>query len=95
MKERLVRLSKSTTLSALQKFGVPSGAINSVKEALNDKQAQHRKIVHDIEGVPAIRTPIIFDSLSLKYNHAAPKLGQHTAEIKSKISNSEFWKNEN
>ena len=95
MKERLVRLSKSTTLSALQKFGVPSGAINSVEEALNDKQARHRKIVHDIEGVPAIRTPIIFDSLSLKYNHAAPKLGQHTAEIKSKISNSEFWKNEN
>jgi crotonobetainyl-CoA:carnitine CoA-transferase CaiB-like acyl-CoA transferase len=51
--------------------------------------------VRDIEGVPAIRTPIIFDSLALKYKHMAPKLGQHTAEIKSQISNSNFWKNKN
>ena len=95
MTKRLVLLSKNETLSALQKFGVPSGAINSVKEALNDKHAQYRKIVCDIEGVPAIRTPIIFDSLALKYKHTAPKLGQHTAEIKNKISDSNFWKNKN
>ena len=95
MKERLALLSKNKTLCALQKVGVPSGAINSVKEALNDKHAQYRKIVREIEGVPAIRTPIIFDSLALKYKHTAPKLGQHTAEIKNKISNSDFWKNKN
>ena len=93
MRERLGLLSKSKTLSALQKVGVPSGSINSVQEALNDKQAQYRKMVRDIEGAPAIRTPIIFDSLSLTYKHTAPKLGQHTAEIKGKISNSKFWKN--
>ena len=95
MTKRLVLLSKNETLSALQKFGVPSGAINSVKEALNDKHAQYRKIVCDIEGFSSIRTPIIFDSLALKYKHMAPKLGQHTAEIKNKISNSNFWKNKN
>ena len=95
MKERLALLSKNKILSTLQKIGVPSSAINSVEEALNDEQAQYRNIVHEIEGAPAIRTPIIFDSLSLKYKHTAPKLGQHTAEIKDKISNSKFWINKN
>ena len=41
MIDRLSHLSKDETLSTLQKVGVPSGASNSVKEALNDKQAQH------------------------------------------------------
>ena len=95
MKERLALLSKSKILSTLQKIGVPSSAINSVEEALNDEQAQYRKIVREIEGAAAIRTPIIFDSLSLKYKYTAPKLGQHTTEIKDKISNNKFWKNKN
>ena len=95
MKKRLVLLTKSKTLSALEKVGVPCGAINSVKEALSDKQAQYRNIVRDIDGSPAIRTPIIFDSLSLKYKHSAPKLGQHTTEIKEKVKNKKLWKNKN
>ena len=95
MKKKLVLLTKSKTLSALEKVGVPCGAINSVKEALSDKQAQYRNIVRDIDGSPAIRTPIIFDSLSLKYKHSAPKLGQHTTEIKRKVKNKKLWKNKN
>ena len=95
MKKKLVLLTKNKTLSALEKVGVPCGAINSVKEALSDKQAQYRNIVQDIDGSPAIRTPIIFDSLSLKYKHSAPKLGQHTTEIKEKVKNKKLWKNKN
>jgi crotonobetainyl-CoA:carnitine CoA-transferase CaiB-like acyl-CoA transferase len=88
----LLNLSKEIVLSKLETAGVPNGPINTVGEALTEPQANFRNIVKKIDGISTVRTPIIFDSLSLKYKHVAPSLGQHTTEIKNKIKNTNFWK---
>ena len=74
---------------------MPCGAINSVAEALNDKQALQREMVFSINGESAIRSPILFDTISLKYKDLAPELGQHTDEIKQKLNDKTFWKSKN
>ena len=93
IQERLSTLTKAETISKLGKAGVPGGAINSVAEALNDQQALHRGMVYKINGESAIRTPIVFDSFSLKYKNLSPKLGQHTNEIREELNNNLVWKN--
>ena len=95
IQERLLLLSKSTVLSKLDKAGVPSGAINSVAEALAEKQALHREMVYTNNGQSAIRIPILFDTIPLQYKHLSPELGQHTDEIRQKLDNKTFWKSKN
>ncbi len=95
IQERLSLKSKDEILLKLETAGVPSGAINSVAEALNDPQALHRQMVYEVAGNSAIRSPILFDTLSLKYKHLSPALGEHTDEIKRNLCNKTFWNNEN
>ena len=95
IQERLSLLKKATVLSKLERAGVPCGAINSVAEALNDKQALQREMIFSINGESAIRSPILFDTISLTYKDLSPKLGQHTDEIKQKLNNKTFWKSKN
>ena len=83
--QRLIKLSKNQILRKLQKVGVPSGPINTVSEALSEKQAVHRQMVLTVDNKPSVRTPILFDRLSLKYTTGSPKLGQHNKEIKMKL----------
>ncbi len=95
IQKRLSLLSQVQTLAKLEKAGVPSGAINSVAEALTDKQALHRQMVFEINGHSAIRSPILFDTIPLKYKALSPKLGEHTEEIRQYLNEKTFWKNKN
>ncbi len=95
IQDHISLLSKAETLLKLEEAGIPSGSINSVKEALEDEQALHRKMRCQIGGESSIRSPILFDRLSLKYNHPSPNLGQHTDEIKEKLQENMLWKNKN
>ena len=95
IQDQISLFTKTETLCKLEDAGVPSGSINSVKEALNHRQTIHRKMVHEIEGSSAIRTPILFDTFSLKYKYSSPKLGEHTDEIRQKLNIKTFWKSKN
>ena len=95
IQDQISLFTKTETLCKLEDAGVPSGSINSVKEALNHRQTIHRKMVREIEGSSAIRTPILFDTFSLKYKYSSPKLGQHTKEIKEKLKDNTIWNKEN
>lgn len=64
---------KTDLLSALEKHGVPGGPINSVQEALNDPQIQHRGMQITPEGVPGLRTPIRFSRSELQLEKASAK----------------------
>ena len=92
IQKKLANSLKTPTIKKLIEAGVPAGEINTVEEALTNPQAHYRKIVSTIKGVPMIRTPILYDSLELKYDNPAPSLGQHTPEIKRKIKTSTFWR---
>ena len=95
IQERLSYEPKDDIISKLDKVEVPCGSINSVADALAEPQALHRKMVYEINGSSAIRSPILFDTLPLKYKDSPPKLGQHTEEIRENLSNKKFWKNKN
>ena len=65
--------TKSDLLVALEKAVVPAGPINTVAEALLNPQILHRKIQITPEGIPGLRTPIVFSRSKQKNNKAAPK----------------------
>jgi crotonobetainyl-CoA:carnitine CoA-transferase CaiB-like acyl-CoA transferase len=73
----------------LEKFAaaeIPAGPINTVAEALNDKQTRGRGLIVQLEH-PAIGTaksianPIRFSSTPVSYRLPPPLLGEHTTEI--------------
>lgn len=66
MMEASTRLFKRTDLLAdLACVGVPAGPINTVKDVFADPQVAHRKMAVENEGIPGIRTPIIFSGAML------------------------------
>ena len=93
LQKTISKYTKKTLLSKLERVSVPSGAINNVGEALSDSQAVYREMVRKIGSFNSVRTPILFDTFALKYKHSAPKLGEHTTEIKRRLKNENFWKN--
>ena len=64
---------KNDLLQAVEKAVVPAGPINTVKEDLEDQQIVHRGLQIDPEGVPGLRTPILFSRSKLSLTRAAPK----------------------
>ncbi|UIL28558.1 CoA transferase [Rhizobium leguminosarum] len=74
MMEASTRLFKRTDLLAdLACVGVPAGPINTVKDVFADPQVAHRKMAVENEGIPGIRTPIIFSGAMLIQHRKSPK----------------------
>ena len=76
----------------LEKVGVPAGPINNLDQVFDDVHVRHRGMRLDLPlpesktGTdPGERTPIMFDGQPAASPNAAPKLGQHTAEILKEI----------
>jgi formyl-CoA transferase len=68
-------------LEALEKAGIPAGPINTITQALSDVQAQHRRIVQTIAGVPLVGAPLRLDNERVDSDLPPPALGEHTSEI--------------
>ena len=66
--------TKLGLLEALEEAVVPAGPINTVAEALENPQIQHRKLQIEPEGVPGLRTPITFSRSEQNNSKASPKL---------------------
>jgi crotonobetainyl-CoA:carnitine CoA-transferase CaiB-like acyl-CoA transferase len=64
-------------LAALEKAGVPAGPINSVADVFEDPQFIHRGMKISPDGVPGMRTPIMFSNTPLSLDRPSPKLGDH------------------
>ena len=79
---------RDVLLGRLEARGVPAGPINTVADVFRDPQVRHRGLLRELPaadraggGVPAVRTPIRFSGAELVLERAAPRLGQHTAEV--------------
>ena len=68
-------------LAQLESAGIPAGPINRITQALSDVQAQHRKMVRTIAGVPVVGSPIRLDGQRADSDLPPPRLGEHTDEI--------------
>jgi formyl-CoA transferase len=72
-------------LEKLESAGVPAGPINSVTQALNDIQAQHRGMVRILAGTPVVGSPVRMDDERADSDLPPPALGEHTSEILAKL----------
>jgi formyl-CoA transferase len=70
----------------LEQAGIPAGPINRISDALADVQAQHRRMVHTIAGVPMVGSPVRLDGERADSDLPPPALGEHTADVLSSLA---------
>lgn len=85
------RFLRHDLAARLMAAGVPAGPINTVPEVFADPQVRSRELAgrvvsRDGEQVPAIRLPIRMSGHSAALACAAPRLGQHQAEIEQELA---------
>ena len=68
-------------LAQLENAGIPAGPINSVTQAMADVQAQHRKMIRNLAGVPVVGSPVRLDGERADSDLPPPALGEHTEEV--------------
>lgn len=71
-----IKWTKFDLLKALEDAVVPAGPINTVAEALDNPQIEHRKMQIEPEGIPGLRTPITFSRSEQNNSSASPKLSR-------------------
>jgi len=71
----------SEWLEKLEKAGIPAGPINTIIQALEDVQAQHRAMVRMLSGTPVVGSPVRIDGERADSELPPPTLGEHTAEV--------------
>jgi len=84
--EKLAHQPTSWWINTLEKVAVPCGPVNTLKEAINHPQIQHREMIKqlpDSDGqlIETIASPIKFSDTPLQYSQGAPSLGQHSQHI--------------
>jgi formyl-CoA transferase len=68
-------------LGQLEAAGIPAGPINLMTQALSDVQAQHRRMVRTIAGIPLVGSPVRLDGERADSDLPPPGLGEHTADV--------------
>ncbi len=78
---RLAPFHRADALGRLEAAGVPAGPVNSVAEAFDDAQVVHRGVRIDVDGVPGLRLPILFNGAPCVADRRSPALGQDSEAI--------------
>lgn len=68
--------ARDDLLAALEAQGVPAGPINDMADVFADPQIIARGLQIAPEGIPGVRTPILFSDADLSLDRASPRLGQ-------------------
>ncbi len=79
---------KADLLTACEARGVPAGPINDLGEVFDDPQIKARGMRVDLDGVPSVRSPLVFSDADLSLGRPSPKLGEHNEEILSPLTDS-------
>jgi crotonobetainyl-CoA:carnitine CoA-transferase CaiB-like acyl-CoA transferase len=77
-------------VAILDTAGVPSGPVNTYAQLFADPQVRHLGMVTHVDDlelgrVPHVRTPVRLSGSSVAVKSVAPKLGQHTLEVLSRL----------
>ncbi len=73
--------TKADLLAGCEAEGVPAGPINDMAEVFADPQIIARAMQIAPDGVPGVRSPMVFSRSDLSLDRPAPRLGQHQDEI--------------
>lgn len=73
-------------VDAIHAVKVPVGVINSIEDALQEPQIQHREMVVNLPhafnpNFKMIASPIKMSDTPVEYHHAPPQLGEHTGQV--------------
>ena len=92
LSEATGRMRRADLLDALERANVPAGSINTVAEAFADPQAVFRGVRREAPATgvrggvaPAMRSPMVMDGEGLGAERAAPRLGEHTADVLAEL----------
>ncbi|BCH61742.1 CoA transferase [Agrobacterium vitis] len=85
MEDKTRQFERDDLLARLEAAAVPAGPINTVADLFADPQFAFRQMKITPDGVPGIRTPIVFSDAELETARRAPRLGEHTAEVLAEI----------
>ncbi|MCE6075426.1 CaiB/BaiF CoA transferase family protein [Agrobacterium vitis] len=85
MEDKTRQFERDELLVQLEAATVPAGPINTVADLFADPQFAFRQMKITPDGVPGIRTPIVFSDAELETTRRAPRLGEHTAEVLAEI----------
>jgi len=77
--EATSRRGRADLLLACEAEGVPAGPINDLADVMADPQVQARGMQIELDGVPGIRTPIVFSDADLSLHRPSPMLGEDDA----------------
>ncbi|AMJ57856.1 MULTISPECIES: CaiB/BaiF CoA-transferase family protein [Stenotrophomonas] len=77
-------------LAALEKAVVPANPVNRIDQVFADPQVQARGLRIELphaggSSVPMVRNPLKFSATPLRYEQAAPVLGQHTSAVLEEV----------
>ncbi|HEU0284967.1 MAG TPA: CaiB/BaiF CoA-transferase family protein, partial [Sphingomicrobium sp.] len=78
--------SADAWFAKLEAAGIPAGPINTISQAISDVQAQHRRTVRTIAGMPLVGSPVRIDGDRADSDLPPPALGEHTDEILAGLS---------
>ncbi|WP_116089911.1 CaiB/BaiF CoA transferase family protein [Sphingomonas crusticola] len=83
-----LQFDRRALLTALERASVPAGPINTIAEAFDDPQVQHRGMRLDLPAadaasgaIPGVRTPLMIDGIAAAHPRPSPCIGEHDAEI--------------
>jgi len=68
-------------LEQLEEADIPAGPINRISQALHDVQAEHRRMVRTIAGMPLVGSPVRLDGERADSELPPPALGGHTEDV--------------
>jgi crotonobetainyl-CoA:carnitine CoA-transferase CaiB-like acyl-CoA transferase len=89
MEARTKLFNRTDLLADFARVGVPAGPINTVEDVFSDPQVLHRQMAVENEGIPGIRTPIIFSETMLTRHRKSPRLGEHNGKVRSDWSSTD------
>ena len=70
----------------LEAAGIPAGPINTIGQALADVQAQHRRMIRTMAGIPLMGSPVRIDGDRADADLPPPALGEHTDQVLARLS---------
>ena len=88
--ERIRLFRRDQLLAELEKATVPAGPINEIAQVFAEPQVIHRKMRLDLPAgdgrpIPSVRSPIVMEGSPLVYEHASPRLGEHTDAVLAEL----------
>jgi crotonobetainyl-CoA:carnitine CoA-transferase CaiB-like acyl-CoA transferase len=79
--EAIAQKPAARWLEHLEAAGIPAGPINRISQAFGEVQAQHRRMVRTIAGMPLVGSPVRLDGERADSHLPPPALGEHTADV--------------